>query len=419
MYRALLWPATPLVAAWLGASAVRRPQLRRFRPPAPPDLGERPLWIHACSVGEVTAALPFLRAMQTRWPERGLLLTASTRTGHALARDCAPVPVTWFPLDHPLSVAGFFSRMRPAALLLVETELWPGVLAQAHASGVPVAVVSGRLSDAHARAYARSRGLWGAVLRPIAAAAMQSQAYADRMTSLGMDQHRIRVTGNIKYDATPATLSEHDRVQLRASLGIAPGSPVVVFGSTHPGDEALAAVCWKGLRDRFPGLRVIVAPRHLDRIEDARRAIGPAPLVLRSAIPESAGADASVILLDTHGELGRVYGIADVAVVCGSIHPGVNGHNPLEPAAQGVATVFGPHMGNFTDIAAQLLEYGAALQVSGPDAVVAAIAMLLGNPEKAAQVGSAAIGAVRVNQGAIDRTLEFIAPAIGLRDQGS
>lgn len=414
MYRALLWPATPLVAAWLGASAVRWPQLRRFRPPAPPDLGERPLWVHACSVGEVTAALPFLRAMQARWPERGLLLTASTRTGYALARDRAPVPVTWFPLDHPLSVAGFFSRMRPAALLLVETELWPGVLAQAHASGVPVAVVSGRLSDAHARAYARSRGLWGAVLRPIAAAAMQSRIYADRIAGLGVAPERIRVTGNIKYDATLPTLSSTERECLRRSLGITPDAPVVVFGSTHPKDEALAAACWRELREHFPELRIIIAPRHLDRIDDVRRELMSVPHVLRSTISTVPDNRAPIILLDTHGELNRVYAIGNIAVMGGSIYPGVDGHNPIEPAAQGIATIVGPYMRNFADIEAQLVECGGAVQISGPDSLVATIKALLDNSADAMQVGTAALTAISTNQGAIAHTLDFIAPAIGL-----
>lgn len=355
--------------------------------------------------------------MQARWPERGMLLTVSTQTGYALARDRASVPVAWFPLDHPLTVAGFFARMRPAALLLVETELWPGVLARAHASGVPVAVVSGRLSDSHARAYARSRGLWRSVLRPIRAAAMQSQIYADRIVALGMQPDRVCVTGNIKYDAAPSRLSERDREQLRAALGIAHGAPVVVFGSTHPGDEALAAACWRELRDRFPGLRLIIAPRHLDRIEEARRAVGSVSMVLRSAINASTSEDTSIILLDTHGELGRIYGIASVAIVCGSLYPGVNGHNPLEPAAQGIATVFGPYMANFKDISAQLMDCGGAVQVSGPDSLAGAIATLLDSSEKTSQVGAAALNAVHMNRGAIVRTLDFIAPAIRLPDQ--
>lgn len=412
IYRALLWPAAPLVAAWLGIDPTRRPQLRRFQPDVPQV--HAPIWVHACSVGEVNTALPLVRAIQQRWPDRDIVLTASTPTGHAFARDRSPVPVAWFPLDHPLSVNGFFERLQPSALLLVETELWPGVLSRAHRLGVPVALISGRLSDAHARAYARSRRLWQAVLRPLAAAAMQSQLHADRIAALGVPPDRIRVTGNIKYDALPEKLSPAERERLRSSLGIAPDAPVVVFGSTHPGDEALAADCWRGLRGRFPGLRLIVAPRHLDRVEAAGRELGAVPHVRRSTISGASDRDAGVILLDTHGELGRVYAIADVAVMGGSLHPGVDGHNPLEPAAQGVVTIVGPHMRNFRDITAQLLECGSAVQIPGPGSLCAAIGPMLDDRAATAQRGASALEVLAANRGAIERTLAFIAPAAGL-----
>jgi 3-deoxy-D-manno-octulosonic-acid transferase len=414
MYRAALWPAAAGAAAWMMATPARRPLLGRFRPVLPAGVGERPVWVHACSVGEVTTALPMVRAMQARWPGRALLLTVSTQTGLELARDRSPVPVCWFPLDHPLSVSHFFKGLRPSALVLVETELWPGVLAHAHATGVPVAVVSGRLSDARAQSYRRSAWIWRPVLRPLAAAAMQSQVFAERMAGLGVNPTRICVTGNIKYDAAEPALSAGDRAALRAALGVKAGVPVVVFGSTREGDEALAAECWRQLRDRFPALRIIVAPRHLDRLEDARRALGDVPHVLRSGLVAGTESAASVILLDTHGELRRVYAIADVAVACGSFYTGVGGHNPLEPAAQGVGTVFGPHMANFLDIATELSAHGGAVQVSSPEALAQALARLLDDPAERVRLGSAALDVVRANQGAIGRTLDFVAPAIGL-----
>lgn len=413
-YRAALWPAAPLAAAWLAVHGGRRAQLGRFRPTVP-ALGPDPIWVHACSVGEVTTALPLLQALQSRYAGRGLLLTVSTRTGHALARDRSPVPVTWFPLDHSLTVSGFFSRVRPSALVLVETELWPGVLAHAHAAGVPVAMVSGRLSDAHARSYARTRSLWRAVLRPMAAAGMQSQVYAERLAALGVQPQRIRVTGNIKYDATPPKLSEAERGALRASLGIAPAAPVVIFGSTHPGDETLAASCWRALRGEFPCLRVIVAPRHLERVGEAQQALGAAPYVLRSTLRTPGAGDERIILLDTHGELRRVYGIANVAVMGGSIYPGVEGHNPLEPAAQGVATVFGSHMRNFADIAERLVAAGGSDTVSSPDDLAAHLKALLNDGPRRQQLGAAAESVAEAERGALARTLDFIAPVLDAR----
>jgi 3-deoxy-D-manno-octulosonic-acid transferase len=411
-YRAALWPAAPLAAAWMAASARRRPQLARFRPVVP-SFNRGPLWVHACSVGEVTTAIPMLRALLERWSGMPVLLTASTPAGLALARREAPAPVAWFPLDHPLSVRGFFTRLRPRGLVLVETELWPAVLASAHARRVPVVLVSGRLSDRRARSYRRMAALWRPVVRPIAAAAMQTPVFAERMAALGLDRARIAVTGNIKYDAAPAACTPEERAALRGSLGIAEAAPVLVFGSTRPGDEALAARCWASLSARFPGLRMIVAPRHLDRIGEVRAAFSGVPHVLRSTLAEGAApGGAPVVLLDTHGELRRVYSVATVAVVCGSFYPGVNGHNPIEPAAQGVAAVFGPHMRNFEDIAAPLIERSGAVQTRSPEELPGTLTALLEDGPRRARIGAAALEVVRLNQGAIARTLDFIAPVI-------
>ncbi len=410
-YRAALWPAAPLAAAWFATQPRLRPHLARFRPPIPPGL-DQPLWLHACSIGEVTTAIPLLRAMLQRWPGTPIVITVSTPAGFALASAQSTVPVLHFPLDHPLSVRGFFDRLRPRMLLLVETELWPGVLACAHTRRIPVALLSGRLSDGHAKAYRRMAALWRPVIRPLAAAAMQTGAYADRIAELGLDRARISVTGNIKYDAVPAASSPEERATLRAELGIDPDAPVIVFGSTREGDEALAASCYAYLRDRAPGLRLIVAPRHLHRVSDAQQALSGVPHALRSRRRAGPAEDTPVIILDTHGELGRVYGLATIAVVCGSFYPGVNGHNPIEPAAQGLPTVFGPHMRNFADIAAQLIAAGAAVQLPSPGALAPALAALLSDAPRRAQIGAAGLDVVRSNQGAIGRTVDLVAPII-------
>lgn len=407
-YRATLWPAAPIAAAWFALTPRLRPHLARFHPDVP-ECNQRPIWIHACSVGEVTTALPLLRAMRDRWPHATWLLTVSTPTGMTLAREQSPVPVTWFPLDHPRTIRRFFDDARPRAIVLVETELWPGVLAEAHARGIPVALVTGRLSDDESDNYRRLAPLWRPVLRPLAVAAMQTDLYADRIAALGLDRDRIVVTGNIKYDAAPPPVSTNERLALRAELGIAPDAPVLVFGSTRDGDEALAAQCYRHLRNQHPRLRMIVAPRHLDRLRAAQQALADLPASNRSTGPAT---DDRIILLDTHGELRRIYAVATLAVVGGSFYPGVNGHNPIEPAAQGIATVFGPHMRNFADIAAYLLAESAALQVPDPGELPGQLETLLADVAHRTQLGEAALRVVRKNQGALARTLDTIAPII-------
>ncbi len=350
--------------------------------------------------------------MMERWPRASIALTVSTPTGLALAHGQAPVPVLWFPLDHPRTVRLFFDDLRPRALILIETELWPIVLATAHARCIPVALVNGRLSDSRAAAYRRAAALWRPVVRPFAAAAMQTAAYADRIAGLGLDRARITVTGNIKYDAVPAASSPEERTALRAELGIAPDAPVIVFGSTRDGDEALAARCYAHLRDHVPGLRFVIAPRHLDRVSVAQQALSGVPHVLRSSLHGAADRSAPVIILDTHGELRRVYGLATIAVVCGSFYPGVNGHNPIEPAAQGVATIYGPYMGNFGDITAQLLATGGAMQVSSADVLADALASLLSDGARRCALGEAGRSVVIENQGALQRTRDVLAPLV-------
>ncbi len=413
-YRAAAWLVAPVVAGWFVCSPGKRVMLRRFRPPRPPSLAGRPVWVHACSVGEVNTARPLLEALRRRWAGLPLLLTTSTPTGYALAQQNTTAPATWFPLDHPRTVRRFFRQVRPQALMLVETELWPNVLAEAHRTGVPVALVNGRISDAHARGYRRLAAFWRPLLRPVAAAAVQNEPSAERLTGLGLPRERLSVAGNIKFDAVDAAIDPADRAALRRELGLPADAPVLVFGSTRPGDEALAAACWSQLAARFPELYLIVAPRHLDRLDAALAPFERWDVERRSEQKRSSAVsqDARVLLLDTHGELSRIYSIAAIAVIGGSFYPGVEGHNPIEPAAQGVPAVFGPHMRNFQDVADALLGNGGAFQVTGPGALCEQLGRLFSDAQERAQIGAQGRETVLAHQGAIERTLEALAPLI-------
>lgn len=410
LYAAAWWPGLALVAPWMSLSAQRRPAVARIRPRIP-ELSDRPVWLHACSVGEVNAALPLARVLRERRLDLALLLTVSTPTGMALAQERANVPVAWYPLDHPATVRGFFDRVRPLALVLTETELWPCALARAQALGVPVALVNGRLSDASAAWYRRLAPLWRPGVRGIAAAGMQTETYAARLIELGARPERVRVTGNVKFDAAPATLDEAGRRAIREALGIAEAAPVLVVGSTRPGDESLLAEGLGSIVEAFPDLRVIVAPRHLERVRDAERAFGAWPTVRRTAIASGGSRDAPVILLDTHGELANVYGIATVAVVGGGFSGDVGGHSPIEPSAQGVPVVFGPDMRNFPDAASLLVAAGGAVQVEGA-ALAGTLAELLRDRARRELMGRRGGEAVGANRGALGRTLDMLLPLL-------
>ncbi len=419
VYRALWAGAAPLIRVWLKRRPGHKELLARFDPPAP-RFGGGPLWIHACSVGEVNTARPVLHALKDRVPEIPVLLTTSTATGQALARKtCADFPVTWFPFDHPGSVRRFFDAVRPRALVLIETELWPNVIQAAKARNIPVVIVNGRISDKHFPRYKRFRFFFRPAVENLSAAGVQSERYADRMAALGLDPARIFVTGNTKFDVVTAAVDAEQQARLRRECGFADDAPILIFGSTRPGDEALAAECWKSLRETFPALCLVVAPRHLDRLSEALAPFEE-PVLRRSEVKQGrAPAGERIFMVDTLGELIAFYSLAEVAVVGGSFFPGVNGHNPLEPAALGVTTVFGPYMSNFAEAAQVLLETGGAVQVPAPMELLPVLTNLLNDPGRRTAIGDNGRASVLANQGAIARNVELIVSLLKTEPQES
>jgi len=409
--------AAPLGALWLMAHRRHRPLLARFAPPLPP-FERRPLWVQACSVGEVGTARPLIRAFHERHPDVPVLLTASTVTGHALAQSLGGgVDVAWFPFDHKTVVRRFLRRARPRALALIETEIWPNVLRETRRYGVPVVLLNGRLSDKHHPRYVRWRRFLRPVFEQISAAGMQNQEYADRLAALGVARPAIHVTGNTKFDGVRTALEPGACAAIRDENGFGPEDPVLVFGSTRPGDEALAAQCWQALRDEVPGLRLVVAPRHLERLDEALAPFDE-PVLRRSEVRQGQRpAGQRVFVLDTVGELVGFYAVATVAVVGGSFYAGVNGHNPLEPAALGVPTVFGPYMRNFIDPARVLTEQDGARQVDGPEDLLPALRHLLADVDARSPLAARGRAAVMANRGAVDRCLDLLDAVLG-KDEG-
>ena len=404
----------PFGGAWLCVSSKHRPLLGRFAPRVP-GLSGRPVWVQACSVGEVSTAKAVVAAMRRRWPGVPVLLTTSTVTGRALAESVSSdAAVAWFPFDHPLSMRGFLRRVRPRALVLIETELWPNALRQTHRFGVPSVVVNGRLSDKHFARYRRYRRFVTPMLTHLTAAGMQNQEYAGRLAALGVDPDVIRVTGNTKFDGVATEVSAETCRSVRIENGFVEDQPVLVFGSTRPGDEALAAKCWKALRDEFSELKLIVAPRHLNRVKEATEPFDE-PLLRRSEVQQGRRPEGErVFVLDTTGELAAFYAIATVAVIGGSFYPGVNGHNPLEPAGVGVPTVFGPYMSNFVDPARVLVENRGARQVTGPRALLDELRGLLSDASARRELGRKGRKAIIENRGAIDRNLDLVEQVVDL-----
>ncbi len=373
--------------------------------------GTRPLWVHAVSVGEVMAAVPLVRALRHRFPELPLLVSTVTDTGQATARDKMAADASlYFPLDYPWVVRRAIESVRPRLFLMLETEIWPNFLRELARRGIPAMLVNGRISPRSFRGYRRLRPFMRQVLQPIATFSMQSKLDAERIIAIGAEPSRVHITGNIKYDLALASPPIADEGALRASLGIG-DDPVFMAGSTHRGEEELVLDVYLQARAQVPNLRLLLAPRHLDRLQEVEALLRSRQLAVQRkslAVEPGRRTDAPVLLLDTLGELATLYAVGTVVFVGGSLVP-IGGHNVLEPAAHRKAIVFGPHMHNFHEVAAVLLDAGGAVQADMPAALSEAVIALFKDPERRQALGEAAYRVLQENCGAIERNVQLIA----------
>jgi 3-deoxy-D-manno-octulosonic-acid transferase len=370
----------------------------------PPRAPDRPrFWVHAVSVGEVMAAVPLVEALRGRWPEADVILSTVTATGDRVARTRLGEAVTaiTFPLDFPGATRRAVRRVAPTCFVGLETELWPNFLRALHRAGIPAVLANGRISDRSYRRYRRVRPLFRRVLDDVRLFCMQSEEDARRVIRLGAGPERVVVTGNLKMEL-PAGESGTEQLWRRLlHLGAA---PVLVAGSTHRGEESAVLEAFRAARPAAEGLRLVLAPRHPERVEEVESLVSAQGLrvVRRSRVGASDGAE--VILLDSVGELAGLYAVADVIFVGGSLVP-VGGHNVIEPARHAKPIVFGPHMTNFREAAALLLAAGGGVQVRDAAELGAAVRRLLEDQATRRRLGSAAWGAVQAHQGACVRTV--------------
>jgi 3-deoxy-D-manno-octulosonic-acid transferase len=403
--------AALLGAPVLASAAVLRPRWRvglAERLGAHPARGgARPIWLHGASVGEVRAALGLADALAARG--HALVASCMTTTGRALAREARPALATGLaPLDHPWLVARALARVAPKALVFVETELWPSWVRAAHERGLPVLVVSGRISE---RSFARWQRV-GALLRPtlrrFAAIGARSEADAARFVALGAPAERVLVTGDLKLDAArPAPLAP----ALCAVLG---ELPLFVAGSTHEGEEAAALEALAAAERAGYEATLALAPRHPERFERAAELVEKSGRRLRrrSALGGAKLAAREVLLLDTLGELASLYAHARLAFVGGTLVP-VGGHNLLEPARVARPAVWGPHVANARESAALLLAAGAGETVADAAALGRAFVAALADPAAASARGEAGSSALAAHLGATARSVALIERVLG------
>lgn len=390
---------------------------------------EKPIWIHAVSVGEVLAALPLARRLKEEYPSRRLVVSTTTLTGQKLAHERMPFAdaIFFFPLDWRGPVKRALAAANPAAIMIVETEIWPNFLRECRREGVPVVFVNGRLSERSFRGFKRAlscslgmlSGFLNKVLNDATLFLMQNDEDAHRLIALGAPLDRVQVTGNLKYDlGIPAvgTLCAWIEAQVHSFER----RPVIVAGSVLADEEALVLQAFSRVEVEFPRALFILAPRKPEQFKNAaviiestgRRLLRRSDLSLNGAGSSILNAPGGVLLLDSIGELAELYRLADAVFVGGSLVPS-GGHNILEPAAFGKVPIFGPSMENFREMAGKFLSAGAAIQVADSEELGTAWRHLLKDMTAAADMGEVARKLVDQNRGATDRVMKQLERVLG------
>jgi 3-deoxy-D-manno-octulosonic-acid transferase len=377
-------------------------------------LGKKTLWIHAVSVGEVYAATSFVEKLRAALPDFELVLSTVTPTGQAAAKKSFPdLAVFYFPFDWSGAVSRALDAVRPHLVVLMETEIWPNFLAAARKRRIPVILANGRLSPrSHAR-YRWARPWIEEVLEAVDFVLAQTDTDALRFRSLGIASDRIAVTGNMKFDVARAGSPEDAARALRERFPAEENERVMVAGSTHPGEEEILLEVYGKLRQKFAGLKMVMAPRHVTRAGSIAGMLEALPWRFGLASKTEAGRPLpDILILDTMGELAAWYSVARAVFMGGSLirH---GGQNPIEAALFGRPVVFGPHVFNFAWVYERLLESGAAVQVQDEEALYGVLTQWMEDDAEAENMGRRAFEVIRNFRGASARNAGFIARKVG------
>ena len=373
----------------------------------------KPIWIHAVSVGEAMAVQNLVKELRIAYPDKRFFISTVTPTGNKIARSIAKETdfVSYFPLDLSFIIRSFVDKVKPSLFIITETEIWPNLISYLYKKNIPVIVVNGRISDHSFKGYLSIKFLLKPILNKINLFCAQAHQDGERLMQLGVLQDRIKITGNMKFDLQDYTDFKKDYTDLKVKLGMGNEERFFVAGSTHPKEEEIILGAYKELLSDFPNLKLLIAPRHPERAKQVEKLITrydfkPIKISQLSLLPIIYNLK-PIFILDTVGQLLNFYGIADIVFVGGSMIK-KGGHNILEPAALGKPVLFGPYMFNFRDIAGLFLDKKAGILVHNKEELKMNIRELLNNPDRAVVLTQRAKALIMQNQGATRRNLEYI-----------
>jgi 3-deoxy-D-manno-octulosonic-acid transferase len=385
----------------------------RLRPDLPlAPSNKKRMWIHALSVGEVISAVPLIRAINAKYPSLPVVFTVKTAQGMEVAKKELPDKVEFIlpmPIDFWWSYSRMFRIINPAIFLYIEGDVWPGLLSYLHEKGVNAFLVNGRISPRTFRSYRRFSPVVRFLLNKFELCLMQSEIDRDRLVDIGLSPQKVKDTGNIKFDRPWRTMEKDEHDQWLNKLNLQPEKIIWVAGSTHEGEDRIVLETYKRLRDHFQDLLLIIAPRRIEAAEDVYKLSKDLGFntALRSSLKLHKGINYDVLVLDSIGELDRIYGLAHVSFVGGSLVP-VGGHNLLEPASFGCPVLFGGHTHNFQLMSEGLLESGGGWRVKDGEDLFLKTRKLFSDSQLQKTMGIKAREFVMKNSGAVDRILEHI-----------
>jgi 3-deoxy-D-manno-octulosonic-acid transferase len=397
---------------------------KRFRKALPERMGffqspsfRRPIWVHAASVGEVFCSMPLLKKIKSEFPHTNIVLTTITATGNEAAKSCLPETdrVLFAPIDYPLIIRRTIKKIQPSMLLIAETELWPNLLRSCGKKRISIILFNGRISKKSFRRYLLFKFFFKECLRYISLFLMQTDEDRARVVEMGGESQNARAVGNLKFDQILPPYAQETLTEMSKALRLQGKEKILVAGSTHSGEEEILVGLYKELKKADPDLVLILAPRHLERLDEVERILEKEALswMRKTSLPkderQSDQGRPEVILLDTMGELMGIYSLGTLVFVGGSLVP-IGGHNPLEPLFFRKCVIFGPYMFHFSEITSRLIEAGGAIQVSTKEEFFSQLKHLLSDEEARKDFGEKGYQFLRKHQGATERMLEEIRP---------